>query len=539
MKFYILGLFLSLCAGKAFALVDMRNANFNDQWTHINIPGTGFNLTVEVAYNSRSLYDGMFGFGWCSDYETKLEKTPEGLIKVTVCGAGNEITFAPRGVGKKQTEEFVQAILAKVKADKRQSPSAMKALEKTLINDPNLRDEYASRYNVARNFKNVKTYYAQGSTVDVINVTGSNYQRTLSNGNKQIFNAKGELEKIIDPNGNFLDYSYRNGQLIGVTDRTGKKLSFQYYNSGKVKQVTGPNRQIAKYKYKGADLVAVTVPDGLTFTYKYDDLHNLTHIYFPDKTYKKITYDKKRDWVLSFQNRKKCVEKYKHEFDKKDPQRHYWVTLVKTCGKKVTNRSRYEFWYKKRDDGRGDYLARVKTKINNKETDTTFHPEFERPIASTNGKKTVKFSYYRNGLMKTRTENRVTTFFEYNKTCKKVSQVKTGRVTSKFKYDDDCNLSYASNNAGQVVKLKYDSKGRIVRLTDQAKRLVNIKYEERFGKPSVVERPGLGAIRVSYKSDGEINKVDSKDGPSVAVQVASAFNNLLDIIRPAGVQIGI
>jgi hypothetical protein len=62
---------------------------------------------------------------------------------------------------------------------------------------------------------------------------------------------------------------------------------------------------------------------------------------------------------------------------------------------------------------------------------------------------------------------------------------------------------------------------------------VKIKYEGKFGKPSVVTRPGLGTIQVSYKGDGEIEKVESKQGPTVAVQVASIFNSLLDIIAPA------
>ena len=60
-----------------------------------------------------------------------------------------------------------------------------------------------------------------------------------------------------------------------------------------------------------------------------------------------------------------------------------------------------------------------------------------------------------------------------------------------------------------------------------------IRYEAKFGKPSVVIRPGLGTIQVTYKADGEISKVDSKEGANVAVQVASIFNNLLDIIAPA------
>ena len=62
---------------------------------------------------------------------------------------------------------------------------------------------------------------------------------------------------------------------------------------------------------------------------------------------------------------------------------------------------------------------------------------------------------------------------------------------------------------------------------------VTIDYDERYGKPTVVTRPGLGTIKVSYKPNGDIAKVDSAEGPTVASQVASTFNNLLDVIAPA------
>jgi hypothetical protein len=59
-----------------------------------------------------------------------------------------------------------------------------------------------------------------------------------------------------------------------------------------------------------------------------------------------------------------------------------------------------------------------------------------------------------------------------------------------------------------------------------------ITYDERVGKPSIINRPGLGSLHVSYKADGEI-KVDSKEGPAVAVQVAAIMNNMLDMVAPA------
>jgi uncharacterized protein RhaS with RHS repeats len=81
--------------------------------------------------------------------------------------------------------------------------------------------------------------------------------------------------------------------------------------------------------------------------------------------------------------------------------------------------------------------------------------------------------------------------------------------------------------------MTYDTKGRIATITDQAKKIVKIDYEERFGKPATVTRPGLGTVKVSYKPNGDIAKVDSAEGPSVASQVASTFNNLLEVISPA------
>jgi hypothetical protein len=59
----------------------------------------------------------------------------------------------------------------------------------------------------------------------------------------------------------------------------------------------------------------------------------------------------------------------------------------------------------------------------------------------------------------------------------------------------------------------------------------------KFGKPSIVTRPKLGTIKISYTTNGEIDKAESPDGPLVAKQVASTFNNLLDVIAPATAEV--
>ena len=81
----------------SYAFVDMKNANYSHTWTDISLDGTGYNLQLRRTYNSRSLHNGLFGFGWCSGYESKLKVTPEGNIKIVVCGGGNEVEYVSSG----------------------------------------------------------------------------------------------------------------------------------------------------------------------------------------------------------------------------------------------------------------------------------------------------------------------------------------------------------------------------------------------------------------------------------------------------------
>ena len=71
-KLFFIG--LALMSANAFAVVDMKNANYSDTFLDIPGNGSGFNMKVQHYYNSRSVYIGYFGYGRCSDFETSIEK---------------------------------------------------------------------------------------------------------------------------------------------------------------------------------------------------------------------------------------------------------------------------------------------------------------------------------------------------------------------------------------------------------------------------------------------------------------------------------
>ncbi len=495
-------LFFTLLSVNAFAIVDMKNANFADSWQDLIATGSGYDLRVRRTYNSRSLFNGIFGFGWCSDFETSLAILDSGEIKLTECGGGLEVLYSPK-------------------------KSMDKDSRKLALTKPGT------------------VFYANGKGVEGIEFKGDHYLRKMVDGTSQRFDKEGRMIQVSDKNGNYLKISYNSRGPMEIVDNNGRKLGFSYYENGKVKKVIGPNSSAVEYKFKGDDMTEVKNAWGNVYTYQYDDLHNLTQINFPDKTAKKISYNKDKDWVTSFTNRKGCVEKYDYKLDG-DGKDHYRSEAVKTCKDQVTNKSFYEFWYKSRADG-SKFLSRVLTNNNGDETDMTYHEVFGRPTAVVKNGEKVVYKYTENGQVQEQIFKDRMSKFKYDSDLNKIGEVTTTyfhadkkkekSVVTNFSYDGKGNVVEAKNSFGQQVKIGYDPKGRIVSIKDQAKKWIKITYEERFGKPSKVESHGVGTINVTYKGSGDIDKVDSKEGPIVAQQVASTFNNLMDILAPATTQL--
>lgn len=533
----------------AYALVDMNSASYSNVWTDLQVPGNGYDLKVMRAYKSRTLFNGMFGFGWCSTFETKLEVISEGNIKISECGDGLEIVFSPREITRKDVDTTIAQIITRMKVDpklKILSQDYWKKLSDELVENADKRSSLAAQYKVLVPVKEGTRFLANGREVENVVFNKTHYTRNLSDGSYQRFDLQGRMTHNYDKNGNFLRFTYDQDLLTQIEDNNARKLSFRYFPNKKVRQITGPNGLNSEYKYDTKENLvwnknAWAKTDKDVYTYEYNEFHNLTKASWPDKTFITIRYDNIKDWVVGFTDRDKCVENYKYEFSPTNAKFHYWSSVVKTCGKEVVARNRYEFWHKQLPSGQV-VLARVLTNTNGSTTDITYHDTHGKATSIKKNNDKVIFDYYPDGLIKTRESAISKVEFAHDAATKKVASVKTtvfdkGKAVSViqtvFRYDNKGNLIYAENTDGQKINMTYDFKGRIATITDHAKKVVRIDYEERFGKPSVVTRPGLGTIHVSYKPNGEIAKVDSAEGPSVASQVASTFSNLLEVIAPA------
>lgn len=535
-----------LLSHQSLAIVDLKNANFSHSWVDLEIPGGSYVLKIERTYNSRTLFSGIFGYGMCSDFETFIEITAEGNLRLKECGAAQEIVYSPREINNKEIEATVNTILEKVKAEKKAGATEafMKQLKEDLRNDDAYRTSFAKKLNLPIKVKEGSKFYANGKEVEYFLLEKNYYTRHLADGSMQRFDTKGRLTHFFDKNNNFLKLEYDKDLISQVSDNENRKLYFKYYPSKKVKTITGPMGSIVEYKFSNFDdLNWVKSAWGKVYTYQYDDVHNMTKATWPDKnkTSIQIKYDKVMDWPLQLTDREGCIEKYKYEAKDPDPKTHYSSSVVKTCKGKVVADNRYEFWYRKKEDNQY-YLTRVLSNVDGSIIDINYHEGLGKPVSIRKNTDLVKFDYYPDGLIKVKSTPFLVMNYEYDNKIKKVNKVsivylnekgkKAAKKVTEFEYDSKGNIANATNSDGQKVNMTYDDRGRIATIVDQARKLVKIEYDEALGKPSIVTRPGVGSIKILYKPDGDINKVESKD-QSVAMQVASTFNNLLDVIAPA------
>jgi hypothetical protein len=71
---------IALLASKAEALTAVGNGNYFISFTDLEHPVASgvYQLKVQRTYNSRSQYEGIYGYGWGSDNEAFLVPSPDG-----------------------------------------------------------------------------------------------------------------------------------------------------------------------------------------------------------------------------------------------------------------------------------------------------------------------------------------------------------------------------------------------------------------------------------------------------------------------------
>ncbi len=541
-----------LSAAPAWSNVSLRNGNFFMGYTDIIYPG-GFEPKMERVYNSKTSFKGIYGWGWGTEYEVFMTVSADGSVVVHEYGGGAENRFTPVGFNQAEVNKAVDLIAgAMVKAELLGKGDTLEKEKLRLRGDATYRNErwefFRSKGKLEARVLTVGTQLQSNRfSYQYITKIAGGYIRNFDNGRIEKFDDKGHLVRISDKNNNFIDLAYgKDGKLQKLVDNFNRKMFFAFNREGLLASIDGENSKRAEFKYSSlGELVSSKDVDGNLYTFKYstDHRHNMVEIAYTDKTTMEMAYFGRdnHESIKSVKDRDGTTTEYGYEFDKSD-RGHYMVAVtVKGTDKKAISSSKYEYFLKYKADGE-EWLSRMVATLDGEKTDTTY-TEFGLPTRIQRGMDVTNFAYDAKGHVIVKDTPLDLTKLWYDAKVSKVSRVERASKTdlkdkswSDFKYDEKGNLVFAKNSEGKGVKLFYDNNGRIKSLLDQNKRRIDFKYNEN-SKPVEITDPALGSITVSYTNSGEIKKVESSAGRKIALQVTTAFQNLLDIIKPAGVNL--
>lgn len=544
-----IALFMLLMAASAEANVSLKNGNFFIAFIDMFFSG-GFEPKIERVYNSKSAHNGMFGFGWGSDYEVFCTVAPDGALVVHENGGGARNRFTPNG---RVSEEDVKKSVELITAARMKEGLPKDQVEKyraQLRSDARFRiDEWERFWEKgavkARDIAVGTALKSNRFSYQVMTRTKTGYVRTFDNGRVETFDNRCKLSRVADKNRNFIRIAYgKDGRIATIEDNFNRRMTFTFNPMGKVVKVTTDGKT-ATYAYDGHMLVRSKDSDGHSYQYKYsnDGRFNLVEIKYTDNTTLQIAYNPPAKGETVRMQKDQDGTRTEYEYGNDGPgSLHYWtaVTVKGSDGKQIS-KAKYDYTDKVKPDGE-HYTYRLLTEIDSDRTETYYNECCGLPLKIVRNGDETSFEYDAKGHVTKKITPTEVTELSYDAKVNKVAKVmkypkskgKAGAQWATYQYDRSGNLVFAKNSRKKGVRIVYDTNGRIKALVDQDKRRLEFVYNE-HSKPIQIVDPSVGKINVAYTNGGEIKSVTSTGGRKIAMQVTSAFQNLLDIIRPAGV----
>ncbi|MFH2138363.1 MAG: RHS repeat-associated core domain-containing protein [Candidatus Omnitrophota bacterium] len=226
--------------------VSLYDGSFYYRHTDLEIPGR-MSLSLKRAYDTRSTYNGVFGYGWSFNFHTRLFKVSDGTLLLKR-GDNTEDTFTYDNVTGNHL-------------------SPLGKYETIISNSDGtyvLKSKYGSKYHFDINGVLVKMENTKGNQIFLsydpagkLPISGISPYSNITN--SIVIGYDYRLIKIEEaqndiPSGRFIEFFYNNdGRIIKAKDFTDREVIYTYDPSG------------------NGDLLSVQDPEGNLYEYVYDE----------------------------------------------------------------------------------------------------------------------------------------------------------------------------------------------------------------------------------------------------------------------------
>ena len=412
------------------------NLSTGDVWISkkdYSVPGLAGGLSVTRTWNSLwnlnnpPFSAGMFGIGWTSDFEERLQVLSSTQIEYWR-GSGNAWAFM--------------------------QPGGCPSCAYSVVAPPN---QHASL-----------TY----------NTSTALYTLTLADGTKKTFNNSGYLTAVTDRNGNQTTITYdSSNRITKVTAPGGQSLTLSYgiaLDPNRVTSIQDSVGTAATYSYSSSLLTQATYADGSQLNYAYDANNNVTSVTDSQaKILETHTYDGSGRGLTS--SRANSVDSITIQYPSSG------TTTLSDSNSNITT-------YTYSGIGGSNYMTGISgpgcDSCGGRNTQSfTLDASGNRLSATDANGNTISYTYDSNGNILTKTDAVGTWTYTYNG----FSEVLTtkdplGNTTTNV-YDSNGNLTSTTtpspdggSTPGSKTSFTYDTKGELTTITDPLSNSTTLTY---------------------------------------------------------------
>jgi RHS repeat-associated protein len=490
------------CAGANIGSgVNFQGGNLFLTYNILFIPGTGPQIDFKLYYNSLDDLQGSLGPGWRHAYQTGIVSDNNGIL-ILAEEDGRRIAFSQTAPGT-----YV--------------PHDQFGLAGTGI----------SKF------------------------TDGSYEMRRKDGIRQVFNPAGQLTRIIDRNNNVLALAYLGGDLVTLTDPSGRVTSLSYDEQHRLTSVTDPAGRATSFGYDGMGnltsiidaagqvqsfvygahgwmmlktdaagnqtsyvydfaerLISATDNSGVPLTIGYDPAASTATVYQRNGGVATTIYDQTLDMPLSTTAADGGVTTRTYDANR---------NLLSTTDS-LGHRTSYTYDSNGNRVSVTDALGHVTTYTHNGfgQVTTTTDPEghVTTSVYDNNGNLTsatdaagavTLYGYDSRGNMTsiTRPGGRTTTY-SYDAYGNLLSVTDPAGISTTFTYDIVGNLLSRTDANGALTTFAYDNVNRLFRMTDAAGGVTTYQYDGNGNRTNVTDANGGATVFTYNKRNKPVTMTD-------------------------------
>ena len=513
--------------------VNLKNGNFYISYTDI-VFSTQHKLTR--TYNSKATFQGMFGYGWGSNYETYLDVQGDGTVIVHENGGGAETIFRPPALSMAEIRTAVDRIIRAADQDGlfRSDTDRHKRRDK-LLRDAEVRRLWWSHY-VKKGL--IEPQHIPPGTVYRSSERGQQhllrthdgFQRITQGSKIEEFDNKGRLVIIREFSDGAIFHLVRDqkGHISKIVNQEGMEWRIHMNDNGTVARIDTPTKKSSIYYYDGGHLIGSV--DLVGNRYSYDHKYNMNAIGYNDGGRTIITYTGTEysgsgmARSVTKRNRATAWYDYDYIYDRPDSQAYFTkVTYLNFLGD-TTRVGIHEYWNAYQPDGTA-YIKRIRITLDGDVviSDTTYDFN-KRPIQKRDSDQIIldtTYDFNKRPIQKRDSDQIIR--LSYNDRVNKISKLmkhhlsnpEEDRITQ-YGYDTLGNLvTITSYNNVSRIHVNYNKsqiiRAQIIHPDESGNMVMSFTYNDIDQLETTSVESSLGTIKTTYDADGNIQEISKSN----------------------------